>query len=165
MTKSDKFEANSRKEMMEALFYPIVKSDKLHEFKSKVGEFLVLSNQIEDEKFPGRLKEEFQTTRGEIISLCPKTYFAHCLDSKSSKDGRKGIQNQTELEASEFRDVLYGDIDNHRTTVKSLRLNKDKKMTRTSTNKRGLSAIIYKTQVDEDRILCEPLRDTDKNLL
>ena len=138
--------------MMEALFYPIVQKGKLDEFKSKLGEYLVLSNEIEDEKVPGKLKEEFQTIKGEMIALCPKTYFAHCLDSKSKKDGRKGIQNGTELEAGEFKDVLYGDID-HRTTVKSLRLNKERKMARTSANKRGLSGIIYKTAVKEDRIL------------
>ena len=165
MTKSDKFDASSRKEMMEALFYPIVRNGKMDHFKSKVGEFLVLSNKIEDEKIPGKLKEEFQTTKGEMIALCPKTYYAHCLESKSTKDGRKGIQNTIELEAVEFKDVLYGYIDNHRTTVKSLRLNKDKKMTRTLTNKRGLSGIIYKTQVREDRIVCEPLRDTNQKLL
>ena len=165
LTKSAKFDATSRKEMMEALFHPIVKTGKLEEFKSKVGEFLVLSNEIEDEKFPGKLKEEFQTTRGEMISLCPKTYYAHCLESKSTKDGRKGIQNSVELEAAEFKDVLYGTIENHRTTLNSLRLNKEKKMTRTSTNKRGLSGIIYKTAVKEDRILCEPLRDAENKLL
>ena len=86
LTKSEKFDPNSRKEMMEALFYPIVQKGKLDEFKSKLGKYLVLSNEIEDEKVPGKLKEEFQTIKGEMIALCPKTYFAHCLDSKSKKD-------------------------------------------------------------------------------
>ena len=151
--------------MMEALFLPLVKEGKMNEFKANWHKFLVLSNEVEEEKLPGKLKEEFQSTEAEMIALCPKSYFAHCLKSNERKNGQKGIANSVKLEATEFRSVLYGTELNHRTIMRSLRLNKEKTMTRTKLNKRGLTNIIYKTAVSEDRVQCQPLRDAQQKLL
>ena len=151
--------------MMEALFFPLVKEGKMDEFKANWHKFLVLSNEVEDEKYPGKLKEEFQSTEAEMIALCPKSYFAHCLKSNERKNGQKGIANSVSLEACEYRSVLYGSEINHRTIMRSLRLNPEKKMVRTKLNKRGLSNIIYKTAVSEDRVQCHPLQDANHKLL
>lgn len=150
---------------MEALFFPLVKEGKMDEFKAKWQNFLVLSNEIEDEKFPGKLKEEFQSIKAEMIALCPKSYFAHCLKTNERKNGQKGIANSVSLEAFEYRSVLYGSELNHRTIMRSLRLNPEKKMVRTQLNKRGLTNLIYKTAVSEDRVQCHPLRDANQELL
>ena len=63
---------------MESIFLPIVKKDKLEEFKMIWDKWLVLSNRIEDEKRPGILKSEFNTSTGEMVCLCPKNYQMYC---------------------------------------------------------------------------------------
>lgn len=68
----------SRREQMESVFFPIVKEGMLAEFKKEWVNWLVLSNEIADEKRPGLLKPEFQTNNGEIVALCPKNYHIYC---------------------------------------------------------------------------------------
>ena len=85
LTDSVPFEQNDdRRSKMEKLFFPIVKEGKLDEFKEKWGEWFVLSNKLEDEKTPGKLKEEFLTQNGEIVALCPKLYQVCCYDECKS---------------------------------------------------------------------------------
>ena len=62
------------------MFFPIVKEGKLDEFQENWAEWFVLSNELEDEKCPGKLKEEFQTQNGEIVALCAKNYQVCCYD-------------------------------------------------------------------------------------
>lgn len=130
----------------------------MEQFKEKWGEWLVLSNEIKEEKIPGKLKEEFQTCSGQMIGLCAKSYIAECLKEDKVKDGRKGISNHVQLRVEEFKDVLYNGAQ-HKTTITSLRLNKDHQMARTSTRKRGLSSIHVKLGVQDDKITCHPLKD------
>ena len=145
------------------MFWPIVKPGKLDEFKNVWGQWLVLTNTIEDEKFPGKLKTEFSTSNGRMISLAPKSYYAYCHDTLQTKDGRKGIPNWHILSQNNFSDVLYNKDNTPKTTeVRSLRLDKDKKMTRTSTIKTGLTGIHIKLGVAEDGITCEPLKHNGK---
>ena len=133
------------------------------EFKNVWGQWLVLTNTIEDEKFPGKLKTEFSTSNGRMISLAPKSYYAYCHDTLQTKDGRKGIPNWHILSQNNFSDVLYNKDNTPKTTeVRSLRLDKDKKMTRTSTIKTGLTAIHIKLGVAEDGITCDPLKINGK---
>ena len=47
---------HTRLEIMEDIFLPIVKPEKLDEFKSKWGDWFVLTNEIRDEKTTGKLK-------------------------------------------------------------------------------------------------------------
>ena len=63
---------------MEKMFFPIVKPEKMEEFKKVWGEWFVLTDLLEDEKRPGLLKEEFVSQDGEIVCLCPKLYQIHC---------------------------------------------------------------------------------------
>ena len=63
---------------MEKMFFPIVKPEKLEEFKKVWGEWFVLTDLLEDEKRPGLLKEEFVSQDGEIVCLCPKLYQIYC---------------------------------------------------------------------------------------
>lgn len=144
---------------MESIFLPIVRPEKMADFKKVWGDWLVLSNQVEDEKCPGKLKVEFLTQNGQMISLAPKSYYAHCQDTDVVKDGRKGIPKWFNLRLNNFLETLYNDnADKHYAEVRSLRLNKDKQMTRTTTTKAGLTAIHVKLAVQNDRVTCVPLQ-------
>jgi hypothetical protein len=145
---------------MKNVFWPIVIPEKLDEFKKKWGDWLVLSNTIEEEKTPGKLKTEFSTGNGEMICLSPKSYYISCKDTNKTKDGRKGIPNWADLRLEDFYSTLYAQ--NNGTTmteVCSLRVNNDRKMTRTSTLRTGLSAIHVKLKIDDDRVTCRPLKE------
>ena len=74
------------------------------------------------------------------------------------KEGKKGIPHSFRLEMAEFKQSLYGDNFSHTVEVNSLRLDKDKRMTRTKLKKKGLSDIHLKLGVLEDRISCLPLK-------
>ena len=138
---------------------PIVKDALLEEFKSVWGNWLVLSNAVRDEKCPGKLKTEFFTQNGEMISLAPKSYYAKCFDTDQVKDGRKGIPKWADLKLEAFYETLYNEKSvRHKAEVRSLRLNKEKKMTRTSMIKAGLTAIHVKLRVTDDKVSCEPLK-------
>ena len=58
----------------------------------------------------------------------------------------------------EFKEVLYGENYKHKVTVKSLRLDREKRMTRTTLQKSGLTDIHVKMGVEWDRVTCEPLK-------
>jgi hypothetical protein len=144
---------------MEKVFWPIVKPEKIKEFKKKWGDWLVLTDTIEDEKTPGKLKTEFSTSNGQMICLSPKSYYISCNATNTSKDGRKGIPNWIDLRLNDFLSVLYGEnCAPTMTEVRSLRVNRDKRMTRTTTIKTGLSGIHVKLKVENDRVTCKPLQ-------
>ena len=75
------------------------------------------------------------------------------------KEAKKGIPHSWRLELQDFLDTLYEDAGKHTVEVRSLRLNKDKKMTRTTLRKQGLSDIHVKMSVGSDRIVCLPLEE------
>ena len=75
-----------RRQQMESIFLPIVKPGKIEEFKKVWDKWLVLTNRIEDEKRPGLLKSEFNTSTGQMVCLCPKNYQIYC--------STKGMRNQ-----------------------------------------------------------------------
>lgn len=159
VTKSEKVVGKTRLEQMEKIFLPIVKEELFSEFKQVWGNWLVLSNDIRDEKCPGKLKTEFFTQNGEMIALAPKSYYAKCFDTDQVKDGRKGIPKWVDLKLDAFYDTLYNEENvRHKAEVRSLRLNKDKKMTRTTMIKAGLTAIHVKLRVKDDKVSCEPLK-------
>ena len=143
---------------MGAIFLPIVKKDRKEDFFKKWGDWLCLSNSVEEEKCPGKLKVEFLTQNGEMISLCPKSYRAYDMDSATVKDGKKGIPGWFQLEMEDYYDVLYKQNPTTMARVCSLRLNKENKMTRTSLRKTGLSGIHAKRGVLSDGVSTEPLR-------
>ena len=73
------------------------------------------------------------------------------------KEAKKGIPHQFKLELAEFKEVLYGEDFKHKVQVKSLRLDRDKRMCRTTLQKSGLTDIHVKMRVEWDRVTCEPL--------
>ena len=64
---------------------------------------------------------------------------------------------------SELVTHLYG-LEPHYVTVRSLRLNKEKLMSRYTVRKRGLNDIFLKFHVDDDAITCTPLTKKRKVL-
>ena len=150
---------------MENVFLPIVKEDRLEEFQRVWGDWLVLSNTIEEKKRPGKLKPEWSSTNGQMISLAPKSYFALCRTKRgkaATKDGRKGIPKYVKLVLDDFYETLYGDSKQKRVEVHSLRLNQDKEMTRTTTRRVGLTAVHVKLGVGPDKVSCSPLLLNDQ---
>ena len=144
---------------MEKVFLPIVKPHLLTEFKTVWGKWLVLSNRVQDEKTPGKLKVEFSTRNGEMVCLAPKSYYAICRDTNVTKDGRKGIPLWYDLRLENFLNVLYRKTNTRQTTeVRSLRLDRDKKMARTTMVKSGLTGIHVKLGILDDGISCEPVK-------
>ena len=98
-----------------------------------------------------------------MIALAPKSYYAYCKTNNAKKDARKGIPKSYPLTLKEFYDKLYSTSENnHSVEVRSLRLNKNKQMTRTTTTKRGLTAIHVKLGVSDDRVTCKPLQFKNK---
>ena len=157
MLETDMYQLD-RKTQMEAIFLPIVQPNKLEEFKLKWNEWLCLSNQIEEEKTTGKLKIEFLTFNGRMISLSPKSYFCLCKDTLKTKDGRKGVPNWWDLRLLDFESTLYRKAKTKPIEVKSLRLShKTKKMKRTTTRRVGLTAIHVKLGMASDLITCQPL--------
>ena len=119
----------------------------------------VLSEDIRDQKEPGKLKIEFFTRDGEMFALAPKSYYAYCREKETTKEGKKGIPKWFDLKKKDFEDKLYNENSiEHCVEVRSLRLNKQKQMTRTTTVKTGLSAIHVKLAVMDDKISCRPLK-------
>ena len=55
-TKTGTFNPNDRRDQMEKTFLPIVQPEKMRRFLKVWDKWLVLSNRIEEEKFPGKLK-------------------------------------------------------------------------------------------------------------
>ena len=150
---------------MEKTFLPIVRPEKKSDFLEKWRDWLVLSNEIEEKKLPGKLKPEFSSIDAEMIALAPKSYICYDFTTKEQKDGRKGIPNTAILELEDFRDKLHNESE-HYVTVNSLRLNKEKtKMVRTTLTKRGLSSVMVKMRIDRDSIECSPLQNLEGNFL
>ena len=144
---------------MRSVFLPIVKPQLLEEFKDVWSSTFVLSEDVRDQKEPGKLKIEFFTRNGEMFALAPKSYYAYCRDKDTKKEGKKGIPKWFDLKKQDFEDTLYEEKSiEHSVEVRSLRLNKQKQMTRTTTVKTGLSGIHVKLSVLPDKISCQPLQ-------
>ena len=164
-TKTETITGDTLREKLEKIFFPIVQDGNLDKFKSEWENWLVLTNEVEDQKMPGKLKIEFCTQNGEMYALAPKSYYAHCRDTDANKDARKGIPNWFPLDLEVFHDVLYSEKhNNHHVEVRSLRLNKEKQMTRTTTIKSGLTGIHVKLSVQNDKVTCRPLEVNGKTV-
>lgn len=157
-TQTGTIKNGTQRELMEQIFFPIVNDGLLEEFKATWGTWLVLTDKIEDQKCPGKLKIEFSTQNGEMIALAPKSYYAHCRDKNMNKDARKGVPKWYPLNLSDFHNALYHNNSKHTVEVRSLRLNTFKQMSRTTTIKRGLTGIHVKLGVQADKVTCEPLQ-------
>ena len=85
------------------------------------------------------------------------------MDTEEVKMGSKGIPHTEDLRTEAFLQTLYSK-GSHYVTLRSLRLNKNKLMTRVTTEKRGLSDIFLKFRVADDGITCLPLMKNNEYL-
>ena len=74
-----------------------------------------------------------------------------------------GVRDFSFLKMTNFVEQLYGK-ESHYVTLRTLRLNKQKKMSRFTLRKRGLNDIFLKFNVDDDAITCTPLTKKSKVL-
>ena len=100
---------------------------------------------------------EFQFTNGEYVALCPKSYYVVNYDNDSTKRSSKGIPHNVDVKMRDYREKLFNPAREHKIRLQSLRLNREKKMCRFSIEKKGLSDLYYKMQVQSDQITCTPI--------
>lgn len=66
------------------------------------------------------------------------------------------------LRMSDFKRKLYNSNVGDCVEVRSLRLDREKKMSRTTLIKKGLSAVHVKLRVSQDKVTCLPLKNKDE---
>ena len=78
------------------IFDPIVKPEMRQSWEATWKSWFVTTNQVEDQRFPGKLKLEFSMTKGHFVALAPKTYMAS-EENGDIKFGSKGIPHTVKL--------------------------------------------------------------------
>ena len=106
---------------------------------------------------------EFQFTKGMFVALGPKTYHSINWETDEVKMGSKGIPHNEKLRSEQFLEVLFSN-NSHFVTLRSLRLNKNREMSRITQIKKGLSDIFFKFPLENDAITCKPLTLNGKYL-
>ena len=170
-------EGMTPEEELRAVFDPIVKPDMRESWEANWKKWFVTTATVEDERFPGKLKRkriitiqkfktnsgEFQFLKGRFVALGPKTYFSINLETRDVKMGSKGIPHTEALLLEDYLKMLYTN-DSHYVTLRSLRLNRNREMARTTLQKRGLSNIFFKFPLGDDGITCTPLTRNNEYL-
>ena len=78
-----------------AIFDPIVRPEMRQSWEATWKSWFVTTTQVEDQRFPGKLKLEFGFKSGQFVALAPKTYMAfNADDPKNTKSGTKGIPHR-----------------------------------------------------------------------
>ena len=147
-------------EKYERIFGPIIKPSMRQSWDKNMSSWFVLSDAISDTLFPGKLKEEFSTSTGEMICLSPKCYFAY--DGEKTKFGTKGVPHNFEIKMDMMRQKLYNNKQPH-ITLQTLGL-KQNELRRYQVEKKALNSIFVKFHLDDDGITCRPLRKNGKYL-
>ena len=166
----------SREEQYRAIFDPIVRPEKRADWEREWKQWFVTTTDVEDERFPGKLKrelsifalksfpvlEEFGFQNGQFVALAPKTYMSYnanpdTINPDKVKCGTKGIPHSQQIALEAFLSKLYGHTE-HKVKLTSLRLDKDKVMSRISLIKRGLTDLFVKFPMADDQITCTPLK-------
>lgn len=88
---------------------------------------------------------------------------AYNADDKSSKSGTKGIPHYVNLSLDAFLSQLY-DHGDHKVTLTSLRLDNQRRMSKITQIKKGLSDLFCKFHVENDHITCTPIKLNGKFL-
>ena len=100
------------------------------------------------------------------MALAPKTYMAFNSDpdaKENTKCGTKGIPHSANLCLDAFLSKLYSH-NPHFVTLRSLRLNENKVMSRITMIKSGLTDLCVKFPIADDMITCTPLCKNGKFL-
>lgn len=100
-------------------------------------------------------------SKGRFIALSPKAYYCFNEDTGEVKFGSKGVPKSCNLTLATYLECLYG-LESHKIEMQTLRLNREKQMSRIKMRKRGLSDIAVKFFVDDDKITCRPLKKNKK---
>ena len=91
------------------------------------------------------------------MALGCKSYTGYNSVTGETKRGTKGIPHSVPLELQQFLDCLYG-REKYRFRLQTLQNDINKKMTRMSKEKVGLTDFYVKMHVHDDQITCSPLR-------
>ena len=88
---------------------------------------------------------------------------AYNADDKSTKSGTKGIPHYVNLSLDAFLSKLY-DHGDHKVTLTSLRLDNQRRMSKITQIKKGLSDLFCKFHIENDQITCTPIKLNDQFL-
>ena len=93
-------------------------------------------------------------------------YQGYDPEKDSIKKSTKGVPHRNKFKMRLFQSVLLDETTpRQRVTINSLRLNRNKEMTRMRMEKSSLSDIFVKLQVLADKISCAPLVDKNGKIL
>ena len=184
-SKTAPISGSSRQEVLSAVFFPILKPGVKKEFLSVWENWFVTKDSILDEKTPGKMKSkfylikmilntnlllrfysaEFETAKGTFVALGNKMYQGYAPETDVTKKSTKGVPSRNQFKMRLFQSVLLDEkTPRQKITINSLRLNKNKEISRMKMEKSSLSDIFVKMQVLADKITCAPLSKNGKYL-
>ena len=105
-----------------------------------------------------RILAEWETRGGTFVALGNKMYQGFDNATNTTKKSTKGIPHVNKFEMDTWLGVLLDEsFPQQSVTINSLRLNRNKEMSRMKLQRKSLSDIFLKLQVQSDRISCTPL--------
>jgi hypothetical protein len=101
---------------------------------------------------------EWETSDGTFVALGNKMYQCFCRQKNEVKKSTKGVPHNNNFATQMFIDVLLDETTPKQTVdIHSLRLNREKEISRISMTKTSLSDVFVKMRVEDDKITCRPL--------
>ena len=166
---------------MASVLLPVIKPELADEFVMIWDTWFVLEDTVEDEKFPGKLKSklfclciernlsfflaEWETRSGTFVALGNKMYQGYDEATESTKKSTKGIPHVNKFEMDTWLSVLLDEsFPQQSVQINSLRLNRNKEMSRMCCNRSALSDLFLKMQVQADKVTCTPLMQNNEYL-
>lgn len=158
-TRTENSGRTGRKASMEDTFFPIIKDGMLDDFKSVWGDWFVLTDEVRDEKTPGLLKVEWETSKGSMVALACKAYQCQGSTEDDIKRSTKGTPHSHSINQSSFKKALMEELEDEENLVSIRSLGvKNQKIHRYTTTKRMLTSTFYKLQLENDKITTRPLQ-------
>ena len=81
----------SLESQLRAILDPLVNPNMRESWEENWKSWFVTTQEVEDQRKPGKLKIEFGMQKGEFIALAPKTYICFDETNESAKIGTKGL--------------------------------------------------------------------------
>lgn len=108
---------------------------------------------------------EFETGCGTFVALGNKMYQGYDPETDVIKKSTKGVPSRNQFKMRLFQSVLLDEnTPRQKITLNSLRLNRNKEISRMKMEKSSLSDIFVKMHVLADKISCVPLSKNGKFL-
>ena len=101
---------------------------------------------------------EWETRDGTFVALGNKMYQGFDKTRNNTKKSTKGIPHVNDFAMDTWLSVLLdSEFPKQSVTINSLRLNRNKEMSRMKMQRSSLNDVFLKMQVQSDKITCKPL--------